>query len=325
VANASTSASFDSEVFELEASIAGGSLYFDAETPEGTSVTFQVRSGGTSEELDAAPFVGPDGSEDTSYSISGTPFWTGSDGDRFVQYRATLSSDRPEVAPFLRQVILETRDGILDHFDIEPGETGPWIAGEPYPVRVTARSAGGGVVPISGELMLTAQISETDFTSLLSPQSIQLIEGEADTEVSLLRAIPSQICVGLMDTLSCSGNIEVQAAGADWLKVETPGLEISSPVISPHGTPDVSFSVVVTAMDRYDNVADGYLGQIHCEFWQSTVVDPLAIPEYTFTSTDAGSHQFERAASVSTPGEYSLVCLDNENPQVGGALAITIG
>jgi hypothetical protein len=323
--NAISNSAFTSSIFALDAPLSGGSLFFDARTPEGTDVTFQIRTGKTRDEMTTALFAGPDGSDGTYYTSSGTPMWEGSDGHLFIQYRAFLSSENPGVAPFLRQVTLVTRKGSLDHLDIVLNDTGPWRAGESHAIRVTARSADGQVVPVNAELPLVVKYQAQVVSTLLSPQVVQLTNGEASVDVALFRVVPGQICVEITGITNCSDEVDVQPGGTVWLNIEAPDLSSPGPNISPHTDADKPFSIVVTATDRYNNMVRDYTGTIHCEIWKWKAIDPLAVPATTFTAADAGRHRFDAALRISNPGEYSLVCLDDANPQIGGALAITVG
>ncbi len=321
--NVTNSAQFTSNIFELGSPLTNAALFFDAQTPNDTGVTFQIRSGQSSDQLEQASFVGPDGNSETAYTVSGIPLWVGHNGDRFIQYRATLSSGNPAAAPFLRQVTLVTRGGALDHFEVDLGNAGPWVAGEQYTVQVTARSAGNQVLPLNGELILT--VKNNDTVSSLAPQSIQLINGVGRVDVSLFKALPSQICVSIAELSGCSEEVEVRPVQMAWLNIETPDLTIPGPHISPHADAGKPFGIAITAFDRYNNLVQDYTGSVHCEVWNWKVSDPMVVPMYTFTAEDAGSHRFNSAVSFNTPGEYNLVCLDDANPQLGGALAITVG
>jgi prepilin-type N-terminal cleavage/methylation domain-containing protein len=68
---------------------------WDAETPPGGSVKFQVRTSGTSSGLDSAIWVGPDGTSSTYYEIPRTiiALDPGKTGSRYFQYKAFLTSD----------------------------------------------------------------------------------------------------------------------------------------------------------------------------------------------------------------------------------------
>lgn len=321
--NTAGNGQYTSEIFGLELPLADGSLFFNAHTPDSTGVTFQVRSGVSRDELAKASFNGPDGSSESFYTNSGTPFWKGHNGHLFIQYRAILSSTNPAVAPFLRQVILVNRDGILDHFEVKVGETQPWIAGELYAIQINVLNKNGEILPLNGELQLS--VTNSDDNSFVSPKSIQLINGSGNADVSLFKALPSQICGEIAKVSGCSEEIEVRSGQAARLKIEAPDLYTPDQNISPHAEVNKPFAIVVRAYDDYDNLVKDYAGSVHCESWKWEALDPLIVPSYTFTAEDAGTRQFNSAVSFSNPGEYSLVCLDDANPQIGGTLAITVG
>jgi hypothetical protein len=82
------------------------------------------------------------------------------------------------------------------------------------------------------------------------------------------------------------------------------GMSVSSS--TPTGIP---LSVVVSAVDRFGNVALGYTGTVH--FASS---DPQAVlpADYTFTAADAGSHTF--TPTLNTAGSQTLSVSDTVNP-----------
>ncbi len=79
-------------------------LYWEAATPPGTTVTFQVRTAATREALAAAPFVGPDGTAQTCFEQSDAPVEVLQAG--FIQYRAVLATADPALTPYLKRVVL---------------------------------------------------------------------------------------------------------------------------------------------------------------------------------------------------------------------------
>jgi hypothetical protein len=82
------------------------------------------------------------------------------------------------------------------------------------------------------------------------------------------------------------------------------GMSVAS--TTPTGIP---LSVVVSAVDRFGNVALGYTGTVH--FSSS---DPQAVlpADYTFTAADAGSHTF--TPTLNTAGTQTLSVSDTVNP-----------
>jgi len=323
-ANVRGDASFTSDMIELEAPIAAGALFYDALAPEGTSVTFQIRTADMSEELSNAPFVGPDGREASYFTSSGDRISEQSNGHRCIQYRAYLSSENPNVAPYLQKVLIVNRGGIVDTMNISLPDAETWTAGLPRTIQVTVLAADGEIVPINGEIALYAR-SRGQASSLLSAQVAELIDGVARVEVSLFQAVPSHICTDGLGPPMCSEEIEVLPADAARFEVEAPDHELQDLYLSPHAGVAEPVSIAVTAEDHFGNAVRDYEGTMHCEIWKWEVWQANAIPSYTFVPEDEGSHRFDDGLTLWQAGEYSLVCLDDENPQVGGALAITIG
>lgn len=73
-----------------------------AGTSPGVEVKFQVASSTAAGGVTS--FRGPDGATDTYYTSSGTGLWPGHDGERFLRYRAVLSSADPLKTPLLHDV-----------------------------------------------------------------------------------------------------------------------------------------------------------------------------------------------------------------------------
>lgn len=60
--------------------------------PSGSSITLQLRSADTLTNLQAQTFVGPDGTSTTNYQTPGTAISSVHQGDKIIQYRATLQT-----------------------------------------------------------------------------------------------------------------------------------------------------------------------------------------------------------------------------------------
>ena len=110
------------------------------------------------------------------------------------------------------------------------------------------------------------------------------------------------------DTASClaaaDSGIQVQPAAASALVVSG----YPSPV-----TANTSQTFLVTAYDTYGNVATGYTGTVHF-----TSTDPLAaLPaNYTYTSTDAGSHFFSATFQTIDVQSSDTVYIAENNPSI---------
>jgi hypothetical protein len=83
-----------------------GRLHWKADTPFGTGVSFQVRSGTTRVELDKSAWEGPRG-PGTSFKTSGGRLPDAAARSPWLQYRAVLAAPDAGNSPVLREVALE--------------------------------------------------------------------------------------------------------------------------------------------------------------------------------------------------------------------------
>ncbi len=77
-----------------------------AETPPGTDVKFQFRSGWTLDELENAQWRGPDG-PNSYFTVSGQQFDSFHDGHRWFQVKAILTSSDSTATPTVDSIIVE--------------------------------------------------------------------------------------------------------------------------------------------------------------------------------------------------------------------------
>ncbi len=112
---------------------------------------------------------------------------------------------------------------------------------------------------------------------------------------------------GSLSSTSSSFNVVAGAAAS---------LKISAPSSATAGN---SFSVTITALDANGNTANGYTGTVHF-----TSSDGLAgLPSnYTFTSTDAGSHTF--TITLKTAGSQTLTATDTSTSSIKGSATLSV-
>ena len=321
-ANATESAEYRSPIFELGEGLERGKLFFEGEMPPSTSIRFQVRSGSNAAELEGMPFVGPDGTGGSYYEAPGQALWAGHEGDGYVQYRAVLSSQDARVAPWLRQVILVTQGDGLAGFSVAPA-TETWRAGEARAVVVTARAADGRQLPITGEVALAAKDAATGEPLAIEPRQVMLTEGRGAVEVSLQRAVETQICVALAGVSACSPAIAVAPGPAAAIAITT-DLIPPRPHWSPVGKAGEAFDLELAVQDRYRNVVRDYTGTVQCRAWSWAPVSGATLPSYTFRVEDGGMHAFPDGALIPMSGEWNLVCADTADPSVAGSVTVTI-
>ncbi|MDD3926645.1 MAG: hypothetical protein PHT33_08305 [bacterium] len=83
-------------------------LWWQAATPPGTEVQFQVKVARSLQELEKSDFTGPDGRKDGYFKAQGESFKVTSPA--YVQYRAVLKTDNPAKTPYLKRVVLTQGD-----------------------------------------------------------------------------------------------------------------------------------------------------------------------------------------------------------------------
>jgi hypothetical protein len=82
----------------------------------------------------------------------------------------------------------------------------------------------------------------------------------------------------------------------------------------------VAFSITVTALDAYGNVATGYVGTVR---FTDSVGGATLPANYTFTATDAGVHTFS-GLKLKTKGKQTLTVLDTVNSLIIADLTLTV-
>jgi hypothetical protein len=115
---------------------AGGLLDWEGDTPPGCALAFQLRSAAHPALLEAAPFLGPDGTGASFYLTAGQSIAAVHDADSHFQYRVLMSSAAPRLSPVLKSVTLTLDPLVTGAPTIAPaGELALW----PNPLRVGSR------------------------------------------------------------------------------------------------------------------------------------------------------------------------------------------
>ena len=83
------------------------SINWVGDIPNGTSIKLQIKSALDRNGLKAAAFVGPVGSTDKFYNISGAKVWAGHRGDKWMQYKVILETTDGLITPVLKDVNIE--------------------------------------------------------------------------------------------------------------------------------------------------------------------------------------------------------------------------
>jgi hypothetical protein len=95
-----------SKAYNIGPDISFNSLNWDAATPPGTSIKFQIRTAEWKSVLDDKEFVGPDGTNNSYYEFSPSILWTGHNGDKWFQYKAYFNTNNFIKTPILHYITL---------------------------------------------------------------------------------------------------------------------------------------------------------------------------------------------------------------------------
>jgi hypothetical protein len=106
--------------------------------------------------------------------------------------------------------------------------------------------------------------------------------------------------------------------------VAPPAVALGITGIPPAGaTAGQPFSFTVTALSAFGTTAIGYTGTVHL-----TTTDHgagVALPaDYTFTSSDRGSHTFSSGATLTTAGQQVLSATDTSVQSITGSAPVTV-
>jgi hypothetical protein len=93
-------------------------------------------------------------------------------------------------------------------------------------------------------------------------------------------------------------------------------LQVTAPATA---TPGQAFTTTVSAVSAQGTVVSGYRGTVHFTSTDSQAVLPA---DYTFTSTDAGTHQF--SVNLKTAGSQTITATDTVT-SITGSQTVTVG
>jgi len=98
------SGTYVSSAFDTGGSSSFMTIKWNATMPTGTSIKFQLCTAGTKSGLSTTNFTGPGGNTTKYYLTSPSNLWSGHSGDRWVQYKAYLSTSDEQVTPRVQDI-----------------------------------------------------------------------------------------------------------------------------------------------------------------------------------------------------------------------------
>ena len=271
-----------------------------------------------------------DGNNHTVTGYAGIVYFTGSDPLAFLPTNVTLTNGVGTFNATLYTVgsqsitatdtVNSTNTGSTNpisvnssspatHFSfvVSPTET----AGTALNITVTALDQYGNTAT---DYTGTVQFTSSDGQASLPPNST-LTNGTGNFSVTLKTAGNQTISV--TDTTnsnltSTTNTISVSPATAAQFA-------ISAPYYVSIGVP---FSITVTALDAYNNIATGYTGTV--QFTTTDKGTGVVLPSnYTFTSGDAGVYTFSDV-TLETAGTQTLTATDTANNQIQGHIQTSV-
>jgi hypothetical protein len=211
--------------------------------------------------------------------------------------------------------------GFADKISLAPspsfsvtGFPSPTTAGVAHTFTVTALNADGGVnTGYTGTVQFTSSdpqaVLPANYTFTAADQGVH-------TFTVALKTAGSQ---SITATDTSTGSITGSETGITVTPAAASKITISAPSSVRSGK---AFSVTITILDAYGNVATGYTGTIHFSSSDSTAVLPA---NYKFTAADAGVHTFTNKTTLKKKGTQTLTVTDTQNSELTATVDISVG
>jgi probable HAF family extracellular repeat protein len=259
-------------------------------------------------------------STDLHAALPGTYTFTASDAGvhTFQAALKTAGIRSMSVADAITPAVTGTQSGIrvlpaaVSRFLITASAS--TVAGTAFSFTVAAKDAYGNTVPaytgtvtfISGDKQA---VLPANYTFTQDDKGIHSFT--ATLKSAGTRSLTAQDTVST--TVKGTKAITVTAAAASRLRV----------VIPSTVTAGQAFTITVTALDSYGNVATGYTGTIH--FTTSDRATGVVLPaDYTFTASDAGKHVFTNTVTLETVGTQTITVTDAAAGTIRGSAKTTV-
>ena len=89
--------------------------------PNGTEIAVQIRTAENQIYLDSKPFIGPDGTSNSYYKISGELIWLGHTNQKWIQYKIFLITKNTSKTPILNEIFISFNLGpVLNNPQVVP-------------------------------------------------------------------------------------------------------------------------------------------------------------------------------------------------------------
>jgi hypothetical protein len=193
------------------------------------------------------------------------------------------------------------------------GFPSPTTAGASGTITISARDANGNVAAgYRGTVHFTSSdpqaVLPADYTFTNTDQGVH-------TFTLVLKTAGTQ---SVTATDTGTGSITGSQAGITVNPAAASSFRITAPASVTHG---VAFTITVTALDAYGNVATGYTGTVQFSSSDSRATLPA---NYTFTAADRGVHTFTNKTKLATRGTQTITVTDTANSSIVGTISISV-
>jgi hypothetical protein len=184
-------------------------------------------------------------------------------------------------------------------------------AGTAATVTVTAKDAYGNTATgYTG----TVRITSSDGQAVL-PANSTLTNGTGPFTATLKTAGAQSLTATDTVTASITGSasVTVNPAAATHYQLAAPG----------SATAGSAFTVMLTALDQFNNIATAYQGKAH--FTASDAGAGVVLPaDYTFVAGDNGVHTFTNGVTLVTAGSPTITATDTVTASITGSASVTV-
>jgi hypothetical protein len=189
-------------------------------------------------------------------------------------------------------------------------------AGSPFTLTVTALTAANttdtnyrGTIHFTSSDTRSGVVLPADYTFTAADNGVHTFTNG----VTLVTAGNQTVTATDTVTAAITGStsVTVTPAAATHLQVAAPSSVTSG----------VAFTVTVTALDPYNNIATGYLGIVN--FTSTDTAATLPAP-YAFTVADNGVHTFTNGVTLRTTGTQTITATDTVTTSITGSATVTV-
>jgi len=198
--------------------------------------------------------------------------------------------------------------------------------------KIVIKSVSSTSVTVGSNITVTLELQDDFGNKISAAPSVTLVATGSVTGDGVVALVAGTKNVTITDTVAESVTLSLLDSSSTGYDVSdtqvvafTYGSSVSLSVESisdPFITHSTS-SMRVTALDTYGNTVKNYTGTV--EFTSTDASLDVVLPDdYTFTSSDSGSHYFESEVVLATVGSQTVTATDTSNGSITGSQTVTV-